>query len=81
MQNNLEFYIKNNEDNLFLLGLIKSIYQDFLSSIKNKIFIEKIIIFFWLLGPFILLIERTPADIWISLISLSFVIRCLVNVW
>ena len=30
---------------------------------------------FWLLGPFILLIERSPADLWLSLLSLAFVIR------
>ena len=27
---------------------------------------------FWLLGPFILLIERSPADLWLSLIALIF---------
>ena len=30
---------------------------------------------FWLLGPFILLIERSPADIWLSVLALAFVIR------
>ena len=30
---------------------------------------------FWLCGPFILLIERTPADAWVSTIAISFVIR------
>ncbi|MDC1382703.1 O-antigen ligase family protein [Candidatus Puniceispirillum sp.] len=34
---------------------------------------------FWLLGPFVLLIERTPADVWISLLSLAFVFRVLKN--
>lgn len=32
---------------------------------------------FWLLGPIILLIERSPADIWISICALSFVFRSL----
>ena len=32
---------------------------------------------FWLLGPFFLLIERTPGDIYISIIAISFVIRSL----
>ena len=27
---------------------------------------------FWLLGPFILLIERSPADLWLSVIALTF---------
>ena len=30
---------------------------------------------FWLLGPFILLIERSPADIWLSLLAIVFVVR------
>ena len=33
---------------------------------------------FWLLGPFILLLERTPADIWLSLIALIFAGR---SIW
>ncbi|MDA7766396.1 O-antigen ligase family protein [Alphaproteobacteria bacterium] len=30
---------------------------------------------FWLLGPFILLIERSPADIWLSFLVIAFVVR------
>ena len=30
---------------------------------------------FWLLGPFILLIERSPADLWLSVLVVAFVIR------
>ena len=30
---------------------------------------------FWLAGPFILFIERSPADLWLSLLAVSFVIR------
>jgi len=29
----------------------------------------------WLLGPFILLIERSPADFWLSVISIAFVFK------
>ena len=32
---------------------------------------------FWLLGPLILLIERSPADIWLSICVLGFVFRAL----
>ena len=38
---------------------------------------ERPIHVFWLLGPFILLIERTPADIWLSLLALVFAARSL----
>ena len=34
---------------------------------------------FWLLGPFILLIERSPADIWLSVIVLAFVGRSIMR--
>lgn len=30
---------------------------------------------FWLLGPFVLLIERSPADIWLTLIAITFLVR------
>ena len=36
---------------------------------------QRLIHIFWLLGPFILLIERSPADFWLSAISLIFLIR------
>lgn len=31
---------------------------------------------FWLMGPFILLIERTPADAWVSILGLAFIANC-----
>ena len=47
------------------------------SSLKNGIqylnskgSFEKGMIFFWFLGPIIFLIERSPADIWLTLISI-----------
>ena len=39
---------------------------------------ERSVHVFWLLGPFILLLERTPADIWLSLIALIFAFR---SIW
>ncbi|MEC8109145.1 MAG: O-antigen ligase family protein [Pseudomonadota bacterium] len=38
---------------------------------------EKPFHIFWLLGPFILLIERSPADAWLSILALSFAFRSL----
>ena len=40
---------------------------------------ERLIHLFWLSGPFILLVERTPADIWLSLLALAFVVRSVVK--
>jgi len=34
---------------------------------------------FWLAGPFILLIERSPADLWLSVLALTFVVRSVVR--
>ena len=34
---------------------------------------------FWLLGPFIMLIERTPADLWLSILGLAFVVRSILK--
>ena len=38
---------------------------------------EKPFHIFWLLGPFILLIERSPADAWLSILALTFAVRSL----
>ena len=36
---------------------------------------KRALLLFWLCGPFILLIERTPSDIWLTSIALTFLIR------
>lgn len=46
------------------------------NKIKNMSGFDKTMTIFWLLGPFIYLIERDPADLWLSLIGLVFLIRC-----
>lgn len=40
---------------------------------------DKFMTAFWLLGPFIYLIERDPADLWLSLIGIIFLLRCIKN--
>ena len=40
---------------------------------------EQCITFFWFLGPFIYLIERDPADLWLTLLSLIFIIKCFID--
>ena len=34
---------------------------------------------FWLLGPLILLIERSPADVWLTICALSFAVRAILK--
>ena len=36
---------------------------------------ERYIHIFWLAGPFILLIERSPADLWLSVLAIAFLVR------
>lgn len=47
------------------------------NKIKSMSGFDKTMTIFWLMGPFIYLIERDPADLWLSLISLIFLIRCI----
>ena len=63
-------YISVNE-----LDFSKSWHDGWLK-LKKLSFFEKSMTFFWLLGPFIYLIERDPADLWLSLICLIFLLRC-----
>ena len=37
---------------------------------------DKYMTFFWFLGPFIFLIERDPADLWITILGISFLYKC-----
>ena len=69
-----------------LLKIISITELDFSSSFRDGIIkvkamnsFEKIMTVFWLLGPLIYLIERDPADLWLSLIGLVFLIRCIRN--
>lgn len=52
-------------------GIISNTQQ----ALSEKSSSERWFHIFWLTGPFVLLIERSPADAWVSLIALAFVIR------
>ena len=52
-------------------------WEDGSKKIKKLNSFEKTITVFWLLGPFIYLIERDPADLWLTLISIIFLLRCI----
>lgn len=47
--------------------------------IKNLSVFEKFMTIFWFAGPLIYLIERDPADIWLTSIGAIFLFRCLKN--
>ena len=50
--------------------------------IRNSKTFDKIFILFWLIGPFIYLIERSPSDIWLTTLGLMFLYRSYkINDW
>ncbi|MDA9882290.1 O-antigen ligase family protein [Alphaproteobacteria bacterium] len=53
-----------------------SSWEKGLLKIKTMSSFEKNMTIFWLLGPLIYLIERDPADLWLTLISVIFLVRC-----
>jgi len=58
---------------------LRAIIRDAREALGNLPRWERGFHIFWLLGPFILLIERTPADIWLSLLAITFVIRAIIK--
>ncbi len=54
-------------------------WEDGSNKIKSLNTFEKSMTIFWLLGPFIYLIERDPADLWLTLIGIIFLLRCIKN--
>jgi O-antigen ligase len=55
--------------------LVQNFWADLCDALSNMKFLNRYLHIFWLLGPFILLIERSPADIWLSILALSFLVR------
>jgi O-antigen ligase len=72
-----------NESSQALEPTIKEMFKDILFGLGNALEAmprwEKGFHIFWLLGPFILLIERSPADIWLSILALAFVVRSIMK--
>jgi len=72
-----------NESSQALELTIKAKFKDIWTGLGNALAVmprwEKGFHIFWLLGPFILLIERSPADIWLSILALAFVVRSIIK--
>ena len=54
---------------------IKLVVLDFLGALSSKPYFERFFILFWMAGPFLLLIERSVGDVWMTLIGIAFVVR------
>ena len=65
-------------ENLLRKEKILGFWHDFQNVFNELPKWERPVHIFWLLGPFILLLERTPADLWLSLIALTFAGR---SIW
>ena len=74
----LSAIINNAEGTYRLRPLLAAVIQDTRESLAEMPRWERYVHIFWLLGPFFMLVERTPADIWISVLVLIFVIRSFV---
>lgn len=79
MKTNLDKYLEACAGNLVIFPLLKTIILDARRALSDLPLWEKYAHIFWLLGPFILLIERTPADVWISLLALTFAVKSAVR--
>ncbi|MDC1036229.1 O-antigen ligase family protein [Alphaproteobacteria bacterium] len=62
-----------------IFEMFQNIWTDFGNALSAMPRWEKGFHIFWLLGPFILLIERSPADIWLSTLALAFAIRSIIK--
>ena len=57
------------------LSQLKSVVRETNEALRSMTNWERAAHVFWLLGPLILLVERSPADFWLSMIALVFVGR------
>jgi hypothetical protein len=75
----LDALIADRGDGIGLWPAVQAIARDVRDVLRDLPLLERSFHLFWLLGPIILLIERTPADIWLSLIALSFAVRSMME--
>ena len=82
----MNLYYLNMKMDFILLNFISIPELDFskgysrgIEKIKKLSKFDRYMTIFWLLGPFIYLIERDPADLWITLIGVIFLIRCFIK--
>ena len=54
---------------------LRMLFQDLGEEIRDLGRFDRFFLLFWLAGPFLLLIERSPADLWVSLIALGYIVH------
>jgi len=79
MKTNLDHYLESSADSLDVTPALRAIISDARWALSELPAWEKVAHIFWLLGPFILLIERSPADAWVTLLALTFAVRAIIK--
>ena len=59
-------------------GAIRRVCRDLRDDLRTTSGAERMVVFLWLTGPFVYLIESAPADIWLGTIVVAFVVRSVV---
>ena len=62
-----------------LRNIISNLFHDSKVALAEAPRWERGFKIFWLLGPFVLLIERSPADAWLTILALAFVVRAVIK--
>ena len=62
-------------DTMTMTDYARKIWHDMKLALADLKPLNRALHIFWLLGPFILLIERSPADLWLTILALGFVVR------
>ena len=66
-------------EDMSLSSIARHFWQETRLAIASLPAWERVCHIFWLLGPFILLIERSPADAWLSLLVIVFIVKSILQ--
>lgn len=62
-----------------IIKMARNIQTGLYDALSSMPLWERAFHIFWLFGPFLLLIERSPADIWLSILTIAFLFRSAVK--
>ena len=75
----LDQYLTEQADSMRIRPTLKTLINDTKDALASLPRWERGFHILWLLGPFIMLIERTPADAWLTILALTFTVRSVVK--
>jgi uncharacterized protein (DUF2384 family) len=71
----LDAVIHDDANGVSVLRAVRAIIDDAQDALFALPAYERCFHYLWLMGPIVLLIERSPADIWLSTLGIAFVCR------